>query len=232
MRPAFARRTLLASNFETPVPQIVWVCRDDGVASAQGIHELNVEAFVVLRSTHRRASPPDHPVRPSASGGRCGCRPITQGCPLTRWPLVRPSAYSASELGVLISPIHLWRLLADADCRSTALAPAGRPDLSYETKAASTGAARRARTDAPVGSLDQMGPTSFKPTKSAGYAPRKRPDRMRATETQSTGISLTDRARQKLHWKQTNVSPNWTVDIRAVADGNKVRAVPTPTCAS
>jgi hypothetical protein len=40
-----------------------------------------------------------------------GARPDTQGVPLTRWSLDRLSAYLA-EQGVLISPIHLWRLLA------------------------------------------------------------------------------------------------------------------------
>jgi hypothetical protein len=39
-------------------------------------------------------------------------------------------------------------------------------------------------------------------------------------------------ARQKLYWIQDSLSANWTPDIRALADANRIKLVPTPTYAS
>ncbi len=38
--------------------------------------------------------------------------------------------------------------------------------------------------------------------------------------------------RQKIYWIQDNLSANWTPDIRAYADANRIELIPTPTYAS
>ena len=45
-------------------------------------------------------------------------------------------------------------------------------------------------------------------------------------------IRLCYRARQKIYWIQDNLSANWTPDMRAFADANRIELVPTPTDAS
>jgi transposase len=55
---------------------------------------------------------------------------------LTRWSLDRLSTYLA-EHGVLISPIHLWRLLAEAGLSfQRTRSWKASPDPDYETRAA------------------------------------------------------------------------------------------------
>lgn len=111
-----------------------------------------------------------------------------------------------------------------------------------------------------------MGPISLKPIQGAGWAPLKRPDRLRATYNRKHGIRyifgaldvhrdrlyarmrprragsdvlgymrtirLVYPARQKIYWIQDNLSANWTPDIRAFAEANKIELVATPTYAS
>ncbi len=45
-------------------------------------------------------------------------------------------------------------------------------------------------------------------------------------------IRLVYPARQKIYWIQDNLSANWTPDIRAYADANRIELVPTPPYAS
>ena len=116
--------------------------------------------------------------------------------------------------------------------------------------------------DGPVISFDQVGPISLKPIQGAGWASRKRPERLRATYNRKHGIRYIfgaldvhrDRlyarmrprragratcarsgvypTRQKIYWIQDNLSANWTPDIRAFATANRIELVPTPTYAS
>ena len=76
------------------------------------IHEFNEEGFDSLRPDYRGGRPRRiTPAERQRAVAVAGARPDTQGVPLTRWSLDRLSAYLA-EHGVVISPIHLWRLLA------------------------------------------------------------------------------------------------------------------------
>jgi len=259
---------LLASNVKMPAPQIARMWLTDESHVRKVIHEFNEEGFDSLRPEYRGGRPRRiTPTERQRVVAVAGARPDTQGVPLTRWSLDRLSAYLA-EHDVLISPIHLWRLLDQAGLSfQRTRSWKASPDPDYEARAARVlelyGAAP---IDGPVISFDQMGPLSLKPIQGAGWAHRKRPERLRATYNRKHGIRyifgaldvhrdrlyarmrprragsdvlgflrtirLVYPARQKLYWIQDNLSANWTPDIRAFAEANRIELVPTPTYAS
>ncbi len=90
----------------------------------------------------------------------------------------------------MISPIQLWRLLAEAGLSfQRTRSWKASPDPDYETRAARVLELYSAAPfDGPVISFDQMGPISLKPIQGAGWAPRKRPERLRATYNRKHGI--------------------------------------------
>jgi hypothetical protein len=108
--------------------------------------------------------------------------PTHKGVPLTRWSLDRLSAWLAGQ-GIEVSPSHLGRLLAEAGLSfQRTRSWKASPDPDYETRAARVlELYRAAPIDGPVISFDQMGPISLKPIQGAGWARRKRPERLRAT---------------------------------------------------
>ena len=181
---------LLASNVKTPAGQIARMWLTDESHVRKVIHEFNEEGFDSLRPDYRGGRP-----RRITSTQRkravavAGARPDTHGVPLTRWSLDRLSAYLA-ELGVVISPIHLWRLLAQAGLSfQRTRSWKASPDPDYEAKAARVLELYQAAPfDGPVISFDQMGPISLKPIQGAGWAKRKRPERLRATYNRNHGI--------------------------------------------
>jgi transposase len=181
---------LLASNVKTRVPQIARMWLTDESHVRKVIHEFNEEGFDSLRPEYRGG----RPRRITAAERKrvvavAGARPDTQGVPLTRWSLDRLSAY-LTELGVVISAIHLWRLLDEAGLsfQRTGSWKAS-PDPDYETKAAPVlELYEAAPIDGPVISFDQMGPISLKPIQGAGWVKRKRPERLRPTYNRKHGI--------------------------------------------
>jgi transposase len=112
-----------------------------------------------------------------------GARPETLGVPATRWSLKRLARYLREQRIVEVSPAHLGRILAQAGLsfQRTRTSKAS-PDPDYESKAARVLALyAKAPGDGVVISFDQMGPISLRPTAGSGWAPRKRPERLRAT---------------------------------------------------
>jgi transposase len=181
---------LLASNVKTPVPQIARMWLTDESHVRKVIHEFNEEGFDSLRPDYRGG----RPRRITAAERQravavAGARPDTQGVPLTRWSLDRLAAYLA-EHGVLISPIHLWRLLAQAGLSfQRTRSWKASPDPDYQTRAARVLELYAAAPfDGPVISFDQMGPISLKPIQGAGWAKLTRPQRLRATYNRRHGI--------------------------------------------
>jgi transposase len=119
-----------------------------------------------------------------------GARPDTLGVPATRWSLRRLARYLHEQQIVQVSPAHLGRILAAAGLsfQRTQTWKAS-PDADYEAKAARVLALyAKAPTDGVVISFDQMGPISLRPTAGAGWAPRKRPERQRATFSRRHGV--------------------------------------------
>ncbi|HEX4019104.1 MAG TPA: IS630 family transposase [Frankiaceae bacterium] len=181
---------LLASNVQTPVPQIarMWLTDDSHVRKV--IHEFNEQGFDSLRPDYRGG----RPRRITAEQRQrvvavAGARPDTQGVPLTRWSLDRLSAYLAHD-GLMISAMHLWRLLQQAGLSfQRTRSWKASPDPDYEARAARVLELYAAQpVDGPVISFDQMGPISLKPIQGAGWAPRTRPERLRATYNRKHGI--------------------------------------------
>ena len=181
---------LLASNVKTPVPQIARMWLTDESHVRKVIHEFNEEGFDSLRPDYRGGRPRRiTPAERTRVVAVAGARPDAQGVPLTRWSLDRLSTYLA-EHGVLISPIHLWRLLAEAGLSfQRTRSWKASPDPDYETRAARVlELYATAPIDGPVISFDQMGPISLKPIQGAGWARRRRPERLRATYNRKHGI--------------------------------------------
>lgn len=181
---------LLASNVKTPAGQIARMWLTDESHVRKVIHEFNEEGFDSLRPDYRGG----RPRRITAAQRQrvvavAGARPDTQGVPLTRWSLDRLSAYLAGE-GLQISPIHLWRLLGQAGLSfQRTRSWKASPDPDYEARAARVLELYSAQPfDGPVISFDQMGPISLKPIQGCGWAPIKRPERLRATYNRNHGI--------------------------------------------
>ena len=154
---------LLASNVRTPVPQIARMWLTDESHVRKVIHEFNEEGFDSLRPEYRGGRPRRiTPTERKRVVAVAGARPDSQGVPLTRWSLDRLSAYLA-EHGLVISPTHLWRLLAQAGLSfQRTRSWKASPDPEYETKAARVLELYEACPfDGPVISFDQMGPISL-----------------------------------------------------------------------
>lgn len=259
---------LLASNVKTPVPQIARMWLTDESHVRKVIHEFNEQGFDSLRPEYRGG----RPRRITATERQrvvsvAGARPDHQGVPLTRWSLERLSAWLAGQ-GIVISPTHLARLLGEAGLSfQRTRSWKASPDPDYEPKAARVlDLYANPPADGPVICFDQMGPISLCPTHGAGWARKRRPERLRATYNRRHGIRYVfgaldvhrDRlyarmrprraaidnlgfmrtirlcypGRERIHWIQDNLSANWTPDIRAYAEANRIELVPTPTYAS
>jgi DDE superfamily endonuclease len=98
------------------------------------------------------------------------------------------SAHLGGE-GIEVSPRHLGTLLAEVGLsfHRTRTWKAS-PDPDYEQKAARILELCELRPpDGPVISFDQMGPVSLRPTASAGWAPKGRPERQRADYNRRAG---------------------------------------------
>jgi transposase len=196
---------LLASNVKTSVPQIARMWLTDESHVRKVIHEFNEEGFDSLRPEYRGGRPRRiTPTERKRMVAVAGARPDTQGVPLTRWSLDRLSAHLAAE-ELVISPIHLWRLLAQAGLSfQRTRSWKASPDPDYEARAARVLELYEAAPfDGPVISFDQMGPISLKPIHGAGWAKRKRPERLRATYNRKHGIryifGALDVHRDRLH---------------------------------
>jgi transposase len=109
-----------------------------------------------------------------------GARTEDEGSPHTRWSLRRLSAHLAGE-SIEVSPAQLGRVLAKAGLSfQRTRSWKASPDPDYEAKAKRVIALRkRAPKDGVVIAFDQMGPHSLRPTHGSGWAPRKRPGRLR-----------------------------------------------------
>ena len=181
---------LLASNVRMSVSQIAEMWHTDPSWVRKVIHEFNERGMDSLRPGYRGGRP-----RRITTEQRqrivsvAGARPDAQGVPLTRWSLPRLAHQLAGE-GIVISPRHLGRLLAEAGLsfQRTRTWKAS-PDPDYAQKAARIlELCEQPPPDGPVVSFDQMGPVSLRPTPGAGWAPKGRPERQRADYNRRAGI--------------------------------------------
>jgi transposase len=183
---------LLASNVGNSVPQIAAMWMTDESHVRKVIHEFNERGMASLDPDYRGGRP-----RRITDEQRqrivavAGARPDTQGAALTRWSLPRLAEHLAEQSIAQISAAHLGRVLADAGLsfQRTRTWKAS-PDPDYETKAARVLELRAAppADGSAVIAFDQMGPISLRPMAGAGWAPKGRPERQRATYHRRHGI--------------------------------------------
>jgi transposase len=182
---------LLASNVGNSVPQIAAMWMTDERHVRRVIDEFNERGMASLDPEYRGGRPrriTDEDRR--AVVAVAGARPDSQGVALTRWSLPRLADQLVACGGVQISPAHLHRVLAQAGLsfQRTRTWKAS-PDPDYEPKAARI---LELKAVAPadgghVIAFDQMGPISLRPMAGAGWAPRGRPERQRATYHRTLG---------------------------------------------
>jgi transposase len=176
---------LLASNVGNSVPQIAAMWMTDESHVRRVIHDFNERGMASLDPEYgggrpRRITDADRRKAVAVAGAR----PDSQGVPLTRWSLPRLADHLAEQGIVEISAAHLGRVLGEVGLsfQRTRTWKAS-PDPDYEPKA--TRILELKAGPPPDGghvvAFDQMGPISLKPTAGAGWAPRKRPERQRAT---------------------------------------------------
>jgi transposase len=181
---------LLASNTGMSAPEIARLWQTDESHVRKVIHEFNERGLDSLDPDYRGGRP-----RRITAAQRtrivavAGARPDTQGVPLTRWSLPRLSAHLAKE-GIEISPAHLGRVLKDAGLSfQRTRSWKASPDPDYEAKAARVlSLYERAPKGGVVVCFDQMGPISLRPSHGSGWAPKRRPERHRATFNRRHGI--------------------------------------------
>ncbi len=183
---------LLASNVGNSVPQIAAMWMTDESHVRKVIHDFNERGMSSLDPDYRGGRP-----RRITDDQRqrivsvAGARPDDQGAPLTRWSLPRLADHLVEQSIVQISAAHLGRVLADAGLsfQRTRTWKAS-PDPDYEAKA--TRVLELRAVPPPDGgaviAFDQMGPISLRPMAGAGWAPRGRPERQRATYHRRHGV--------------------------------------------
>lgn len=211
---------LLASNVRMSVPEIarMWLTDDSHVRKV--IHEFNERGFDSLDPDYRGG----RPRRITAEQRQrlvavAGARPDTQGVPLTRWSLDRLSDWLEQQNIVIVSPAHLARLLAAAGLSfQRTRSWKASPDPDYEARAERVlSLYATPPKDGPVISFDQMGPISLRPIHGAGWAPLKRPERLRATYNRRHGVRYilgaldvhADHLRARMRPKRTGAETLW-----------------------
>jgi len=180
-----------ASATKMSAQQIAGLVGTDETHVRKVIHAFNERGFSSLDPEPRGGRPRRITAEQRARIiAVAGARPDTLGVAATRWSLVRLARYLTQQQIVEVSPAHLGRILkaAGLSFQRTRTWKAS-PDPDYEAKAARVLALyAKAPENGVVVSFDQMGPISLRPTAGAGWAPRKRPERQRATFTRRHGV--------------------------------------------
>ncbi len=181
---------LLASNTLMSAPEIARMLLTDESHVRKVIHDFNRHGFESLRPRFgggrpRRISTDDEQRIVAVAGAR----PDTLGVPYTRWSLAKLSRYLVGQ-GITVSPAHLGRVLArNGISLQRTRSWKQSPDPDYEAKAARILALYREKPrDGVVISFDEKGPESLCPRHGRGWAPRRRPERHRATFNRRQGI--------------------------------------------
>src|SRR4051812_26016847 len=182
---------LLASSVGNSVPQIAAMWMTDESHVRRVIHDFNDRGMASLDPDYRGGRPRRiTSEQRRAAVAVAGARPHRQGAPLTRWSLPRLADYLAEQHIVEISAAHLGRVLTEAGLsfQRTRTWKAS-PDPDYQAKAARVLELRAAppADGGHVIAFDQMGPISLRPMAGAGWAPKGRPERQRATYHRHNG---------------------------------------------
>jgi len=181
---------VLASSTGMSAPQIAAVVRTDESHVRKVIHAFNHEGFASLDPDYRGGRPKKTtPQQRDRIVAVARARPDTQGVALTRWSLAKLAAHLAT-MGVVLCPEALRQVLNDAGLsHQRTRSWKWSPDPDFRPKAERVLGLYRAKpADGVVVCFDEMGPIGLIPHHGSGWAPAKRPERLRATYSKNNGV--------------------------------------------
>jgi transposase len=181
---------VLASSTGMSAPQIAAVVRTDESHVRKVIHAFNQEGFASLDPDYRGGRPKKTtPQQRDRIVAVARARPDTQGVALTRWSLAKLAAHLAT-MGVVLCPEALRQVLNDAGLsHQRTRSWKWSPDPDFRPKAERVLGLYRAKpADGVVVCFDEMGPIGLIPHHGSGWAPAKRPERLRATYSKNNGV--------------------------------------------
>ncbi|MFZ1924728.1 MAG: IS630 family transposase [Solirubrobacteraceae bacterium] len=181
---------LLASATGMSAPQIAGLVRSDESHVRKVIHAFNEEGFGSLDPDYRGGRPrKTTPEQRERIVAVARTRPDHQGVPLTRWSLAKLRAHLAG-MGVELSEEALRQtLIAAGLSHQRTRSWKWSPDPDFQSKAERVLSLYRAKPgDGVVVCFDEMGPIQLIPHQGSGWAPCKRPERLRATYSKKNGV--------------------------------------------
>jgi transposase len=183
---------VLASATGMSAPQIAELVRTDDSHVRKVIHAFNEKGFGSLDPDYRGGRPKKTtPAQRDRIVAVARARPDTQGVALTRWslPKLRPHLVETgivSELGTeTLRQILRGAGLSHQRTRSWKWSP----DPDFQEKADRVLSLYREKPEGGVVvCFDEMGPIQLIPHQGSGWAPEKRPERLRATYNRKGGV--------------------------------------------
>jgi len=181
---------LLASSTGMPAPQIAAMARTDESHVRKVIHAFNERGFASLDPDYRGGRPKKTtPEQRDRIVAVARARPDLQGVALTRWSLAKLAEY-LTGLGIELSEEALRQTLRAAGLsHQRTRSWKSSPDPDFVPKAERVLGLYRAKPDdGVVVCFDEMGPIGLIPHHGAGWAPQRRPERLRATYSKPNGV--------------------------------------------
>jgi transposase len=181
---------LLASSTGMAAPQIAAAVRSDESHVRKVIHAFNEQGFGSLDPDYRGGRPrKTTPVQRDRIVSVARARPDTQGVPLTRWSLAKLREHLAG-MGICLCEEALRQTLIGAGLsHQRTRSWKWSPDPDFQAKAERVLSLYRARPEnGVVVCFDEMGPIQMIPHHGSGWAPVKRPERLRATYKKDLGV--------------------------------------------
>ena len=181
---------LLASSTGMSAPQIAGLVRTDESLVRKVIHAFNEQGFGSLDPDYRGGRPrKTTPEQRDRVVAVARARPDTQGVPLTRWSLAKLQVH-LGRMGIALSAEALRQTLIDAGLsHQRTRSWKASPDRDFAAKAERVlGLYREPPRDGVVVCFDEMGPIQLIPHHGSGWAPERRPERLRATYSKQGGV--------------------------------------------
>jgi transposase len=181
---------LLASSTGMSAPQIAALVRTDESHVRKVIHAFNEQGFHSLDPDYRGGRPKKTtPEQRDRIVAVARTRPDHQNVPLTRWSLPKLAAHLAG-MGVCLSEEALRLTLIGAGLsHQRTRSWKWSPDPDFQSKAERVLSLYREKPEnGVVVCFDEMGPIQLIPHHGSGWAPVKRPERLRATYSKKNGV--------------------------------------------
>lgn len=181
---------LLCSATGMSAPEIASTVLSDESHVRKVIHDFNERGFQALDPDYRGGRPKKTtPAERDRIVAVARARPDTQGVALTRWSLTKLAEH-LEGFGISLSREALRELLICAGLsHQRTRSWKWSPDPDFKAKAERVLSLYRTKPkDGVVVCFDEMGPIQLIPHHGAGWAPEKRPERLRATYSKKLGV--------------------------------------------